>query len=104
MTIVIVTKIVTNHKLSQKLSQKVFNDEPSMTRDKIIFVTEGLISCTLTTSYGYRARLVLYPKIATLTTLADVVPGASYSQHKHPKSPWCIQVHVLHGFILFWSF
>ena len=56
-----------------------------MTRDKIIFVTEGLISCTLTTSYGYRARLVRYPKIATLTTLADVVPGASYSQHKHPS-------------------
>jgi hypothetical protein len=46
MTIVTVTKIVTDQKLSQKLSQKVFNDRDSMTRDKCQIVIEGLISCS----------------------------------------------------------
>ena len=40
MTIVIVTKIVTD----QKLSQKIFFDWDSMIRDELLIVIEGLIS------------------------------------------------------------
>ena len=47
MTIVIVTKIVTDQKLSQKLSQKVFFDRDSMTTDELLIVIEGLISCSI---------------------------------------------------------
>jgi hypothetical protein len=53
MPIVIVTKIVTD----EKLSQKVFNDKDSMTRDKCQIVIEGLISCS---DYPIPSSLSLY--------------------------------------------